>query len=51
MNFGRPQAAAFGASAGAMAGAFACAIAPDTISALTAGDIMRFLSIVASKKV
>src|SRR4051794_32633189 len=38
------------ASAFAAGGGFAWAIAPDTIKALTAAEIMSFLSIVASSK-
>src|SRR5262245_29191013 len=47
MNFALSTGAAFGASAfGASAfGDISCAIAPDTISALTAAEIMSFLSI------
>jgi hypothetical protein len=52
MNFalstGAASAFAAGAAGGA-AGGFACASAPETISVLTAADIMRVFNICASE--
>src|SRR5688572_14409852 len=41
MNFGASVVVAAGGVAGALAGGLACASAPETMSALTADDIMR----------
>jgi hypothetical protein len=50
MNLAVSANAASDFAAGRLAGGAACAIAPDTISALTAAHIMSLLSIAASTR-